>query len=88
MIKREDNVEALVHACHVTGMKINVRPSLPRRLSSYSSVVKESACSAGDLGSTPGLGRSPGEGKGSPPQYSGLENSRHCVAHGVTKSRT
>ena len=35
---------------------------------------KESACRAGDLGSTPGLGRSPGEGKGYPPQYSCLEN--------------
>ena len=69
-------------------MKINVRPSLARRLSSYSSVVKEFTCSTEDLGSTPELGRSPGEGKGSPPQYSGLENSRHCVAHGVTKSRT
>ena len=37
---------------------------------------KESACNAGNLGSIPGLGRSPGEGKGYPPQYSGLENSR------------
>ena len=36
---------------------------------------KESACSAGDLGSIPGLGRSPGEGNGYPLQYSGLENS-------------
>ena len=35
----------------------------------------ESACNVGDLGSTPGLGRSPGEGKGYPLQYSGLENS-------------
>ena len=35
---------------------------------------KESACSAGDLGLIPGLGRSPGEGKGYPPQYAGLEN--------------
>ena len=35
---------------------------------------KESACSAGDLGSVPGLGRSPGEGNGNPLQYSGLEN--------------
>ena len=34
----------------------------------------ESACNAGDLGSIPGLGRSPGEGKGYPLQYSGLEN--------------
>ena len=35
---------------------------------------KESTCNAGDLGSIPGLGRSPGEGKGCPLQYSGLEN--------------
>ena len=35
-----------------------------------SSVGKESACNAGDLGSIPGLGRSPGEGKGYPLQYS------------------
>ena len=40
----------------------------------------------GDLGSTLGLGRSPGEGKGYPLQYSGLENSMDCVVHGVTES--
>ena len=39
-----------------------------------SSVSKESACHAGDPGSIPGLGRSPGEGNGYPLQYSGLEN--------------
>ena len=39
------------------------------------SAGKESACRGGDLGSTPGLGRSPGEGKGYPLQDSGLENS-------------
>ena len=39
------------------------------------SACKESACNAGDLGLIPGLGRSPGEGKGYPLQYSGLENS-------------
>ena len=53
-----------------------------------SSVGKESACNEGDLGSIPGLGRSPGEGKGYPLQYSGLENSMNCIVHGVTKSRT
>ena len=37
---------------------------------------KESACSAGDLGSIPGLGRSPGGGHGNPLQYSCLENPR------------
>ena len=36
----------------------------------------------------PGLGRSPGEGKGYPLQYSGLENPMDCIVHGVTKSQT
>ena len=49
------------------------------------SAGKESTCNAGDLGSIPGLGRSPGEEKGYPLQYSGLENS---IVHGVSKSRT
>ena len=47
-----------------------------------------SACNAGDLGSIPGLGRSPGGGKGYPLQYSGLENSIDCIIHGVAKSWT
>ena len=42
----------------------------------------------GDLSSIPGLGRSPGEGKGYPLQYSDLENSVDCKVHGVAKSRT
>ena len=50
------------------------------------STGKESACNAGDLGLIPGLGRSPGEGKGCPLQYSGLENSMVCIVHGVAKS--
>ena len=45
------------------------------RASLVAQLVKESACSAGDLGSIPGLGRLLGEGKGYPLQYSGLENS-------------
>ena len=44
------------------------------------SAGKESTCSAGDLGSIPELGRSPGEGKGYPLQYSGLENSMDCLS--------
>ena len=52
------------------------------------SVGKESACNEGDLDSVPGLGKSPGEGKGYPLQYSGLENSMDCIVHGVTKSQT
>ena len=52
------------------------------------SAGKEFACNEGDLGSVPDLGRSPGEGKGSPFQYSGLENFMACIVHGVAKSRT
>ena len=51
-----------------------------------SSVCKESACNAGDPGSTPGSGRSPGEGKGYPLQYSGLENSINCVSMGSQRA--
>ena len=53
-----------------------------------SSVGKESTCDKGDLGSFPGLGRSPGEGKGYPLQYSDLENSIDYTVHVVTKSQT
>ena len=49
---------------------------------------KESACNAGDLGSIPGLGRSPGEEKSYPLQYCGLENFMGCIVHGVSKSQT
>ena len=54
---------------------------------------KESACNAGDLGSIPGSGRSPGEGNGYLCQYSSLENSMDrgtwwTTVHGVTKSWT
>ena len=54
---------------------------------------KESACSAGDLGSIPVSGRSPGVGNGNPPQYSCLENSVDggawwATVHGVTNIRT
>ena len=55
-----------------------------------SSVGKESACSAGDLGSISVLGRSPGEGNGNPLQYSCLENPMDrgawwATVHGVTR---
>ena len=65
-------------------------PSLPYGILGFpcGSAVKESACNAGDLGLIPGLGRSPGEGKGYPLQYSGLEDSMDCIVHGVAKSPT
>ena len=59
----------------------------------HSSLGKESACSTGDPGSTPGLGRFPGEGNGYPLQYSCLENPMDggawwAAVHGVTESGT
>ena len=55
------------------------------------SVSKESACNAGDPGSIPGLGRSPGEGNGNPVQYPCLKNLMDrgawwATVHGVAKS--
>ena len=52
------------------------------------SAGKKSARNVGDLGSIPGLGRSPGEGKSFLLQYSGLKNSMDCIVHGVTKNQT
>ena len=54
---------------------------------------KAFAYNAGDLGSIPGSGRSPGEGNGNPPQYSCLENPMDggawwAIVHGVPKSQT
>ena len=49
------------------------------------SADKESACNAGDLGSIPGLGQSPGGGKDYPLQYSGLENSIDYIVRGGHK---
>ena len=59
----------------------------------HSSVGKESACNAGDPGSIPGLGRSPGEGNGNPLQYSCLENPMdrgawRATVHGIAESDT
>ena len=48
---------------------------------------KQPACSTGDLGLSPALGRSSGEGKDDPLWYSGLESSMDCIVCGFTKSR-
>ena len=68
--------------CMLRGL---MKPKMSRALVAQ---CKESACNARGLGSIPGLGRSPREGKGYPLQYSGLENSMDCIVRGVTKSRT
>ena len=67
--------------------------TLPRRASLVAQDGKESTCNAGDLGSIPELGRSPGGGNGYLLQYSGLENSMDrgvwkAIVHGIAKSWT
>ena len=52
------------------------------------SAGKESACDVGDLGSIPGLRRSPGEGYDYAREYCGLKNSMDCIVLGVSKSQT
>ena len=52
------------------------------------SAGKESVCNTRDMGSIPGLERSPGKGKSYPVQYSGLENSMDYIVHWVAKSWT
>ena len=54
----------------------------------HSSIGKESACNAGNSSLIPGLGRSPGEGKGYPFEYSDLENPLDSIEHGLAKSQT
>ena len=64
-------------------------PDLPPEKSVCSgSEGKASACNMGDMGSIPGLGRSPGEGNSYPLQCSGLENPMNCIVHGVTECQT
>ena len=70
---------------------LSIHASIYVSLLPGSSVDKESACSAGDLGSIPGWGRSPGEGNGSPFQYSGLEDPMdrggwRATIHGVARA--
>ena len=76
----------------ISSTQLHLKAFSPLRLVSMGfpcgSAGKESACNVGGLGLIPGLGRSTGEGKGYPLQYSGLENSMDCIVHGIAKSRT
>ena len=58
------------------------------RASLVAQLVKNPYANVRDLGSIPGLGRSPGEGRGYPLQYSGLGNSMDYIVHGVAESDT
>ena len=83
---------AIVHGVTKTQTQLKwltLHPSAQSIRSGFSgSAGKESACNVGDLGSVHGLGRSPGEGKGYPLQYSALEIIMNCIVRGVTKSQT
>ena len=74
--------------CGILVPQPGLKPGSPASDFPGSSAGKESACSAGDPGSIPGSGRSPGEGIGYPLQCSGLENSMDCIVHGVAKNWT
>ena len=65
---------------------LSSRPKQSRKQSLVGQLVKNPA--VGDLGSIPGLGRFPGEGKGYSLQYSGLGNSMDCIAQEVTNCQT
>ena len=65
-----------------------IRISIGRWGLPWVSADKRIHLQCGSLGSIPGLGNSPGEGKGYPLQYSGLENSMDCIVHGITMSQT
>ena len=81
-------IKLLIGIPFLTGSLVFIEHLLCTRASLVAQLEKESAYSGGDLGSIPGLGRAPGEGNSYPFQFSGLENSMDCIAHGVAKSRT
>ena len=90
--KKTDWIESIKDTA-VSDFVNHLRTAAPTRAEAGGSDGKESACSARDPGSIPGLGRSPGEGNGYPFQYSGLENSMDrgawwAAVHGVAKSWT
>ena len=91
MLGRDRLETVLIPAFHERPTQLNQIPLLLIRITRVSpsfpggSDGKESACSAGDPGSIPGSGRSPGEGKGNPLQYSCLKNPGGLQYHRVTR---
>ena len=87
----KDNIFIIIQIKIFSNIYWNFLDALFKLISNYlgfpgNSAGKESACNSGDPSSIPGSGRSLGEGKGYPLQYSGLENSTDCIVHGVSKS--
>ena len=91
--KRKEPSSSEAQPCGMTLASVLSCPYVPIRGFPGGSEVKASACNAGDPGSIPELGRSPGEGNGNPLQYSCRENTMEgrawqTTVHGVAKSRT
>ena len=95
-LDEKSSVYMRTHANFPKCMKLQILLGLDNTLLKFiwgfpgGSAGNESACNVGVLGLIPGLGRSPGEGKGCPLQYSGLENSMdrgawEATVHGVAK---
>ena len=79
-----------LQSCGEHSIKLYIRVTC--KLSCLNWWLRQSACNVQDLGSIPGLGRSPGEGNGNPLQYFCLENSKEggawqATVHGVAKSQ-
>ena len=70
------------------GLKLKIKKKTTKIMASLVAQLIKNLPAKNFLGLIPGLGRSPGEGKGYPLQYFGLENSMDCIVHGVLKSRT
>ena len=87
------NLSVIINLLLTAVLKVHyLPPSTDEKGFPHSSVGKESACNAGDLGSIPRSGRSPGEGNGNPLQYSCLENPMdrgawRATVQGVTRDR-
>ena len=79
-------IETLV-VCYVAIADWHTRLQIFKSPFPCGSACKESTCNAGDLGLIPGLGRSPGDGKGYPVQFSGLENPMECIVCWAAKSQ-
>ena len=86
--KPADQDSGLVLCPKETSYGVRIQISFYIKVFPCGSAGKESTCNVGDLGSIPGFRRSPGERKGYPLQYSGLENSMDCIVHRVAKSGT
>ena len=81
----KDNIFIIIQIKIFSNIYWNFLDALFKLISNYlgfpgNSAGKESACNSGDPSSIPASGRSLGEGKGHPLQYSGLENSRFSVS--------